>query len=494
MPKSRMPVAVTQPASLDGMPYVVAANAGASVLRMPKMISPALSATAPTTVSGRSPRERPRWSRELERGATGLHGRSPIEVEPDFVTAAELASRNFRRCECALCSRLASDPPRSSCSAASTSPPRRPERRGGVLDGERRLDQHDGAHPRRRRGARCRAVPPVTAPPTMTASPPPLARRRRRRRPPRPPTRRNSTLAAMHTNCGQPAGYAARRVEPARVGTTLHFTFGSIVMRDFVRNWMLSSGEAGAGARRMRRRAAARARGGGRRGGGSGELDVWTYTRKARAKEAVFDLKSDWKYYCHHKSSFLEMGLVKAAFLWELLLMRSMYSYPIWTSSGSTATGRGGCRTPSERAAAAAGVAPRDGRRLSVDGRDQRGARRAGRLGLQANTGVLFFRCTKGSLAAVQAWRSAMMRMRDGEFLNDQGIFNNMVHGAGLRRSRTTSARGRKIKRGGGYVSEAGLASATSETREVWLSRPSFARAFRTTTAPPSHSRSARCR
>ena len=34
---------------------------------------------------------------------------------------------------------------------------------------------------------------------------------------------------------------------------------------------------------------------------------------------AVFDLRSDWKYYRHHKSSFLEMGLVKAAFLWELL-------------------------------------------------------------------------------------------------------------------------------------------------------------------------------
>ena len=29
--------------------------------------------------------------------------------------------------------------------------------------------------------------------------------------------------------------------------------------------------------------------------------------------------KSDFKYYRHHKSSFLELGLVKAAFLWELL-------------------------------------------------------------------------------------------------------------------------------------------------------------------------------
>ena len=28
---------------------------------------------------------------------------------------------------------------------------------------------------------------------------------------------------------------------------------------------------------------------------------------------------AEWKYYRHHKSSFLELGLVKAAFLWELL-------------------------------------------------------------------------------------------------------------------------------------------------------------------------------
>ena len=71
MPKSRMPVAVTQPASLDGMPYVVAANPGASVLRMPKMIRPALSATAPITVSGRSPRGAPTTEpRSVERGAS----------------------------------------------------------------------------------------------------------------------------------------------------------------------------------------------------------------------------------------------------------------------------------------------------------------------------------------------------------------------------------------------------------------------------------------
>lgn len=37
------------------------------------------------------------------------------------------------------------------------------------------------------------------------------------------------------------------------------------------------------------------------------DLDVWSYQRKARTAEQIFDLKSDWKYYRHHKSSFLEV-------------------------------------------------------------------------------------------------------------------------------------------------------------------------------------------
>jgi hypothetical protein len=50
-------------------------------------------------------------------------------------------------------------------------------------------------------------------------------------------------------------------------------------------------------------------------------LDVWNYTRRTNASTVVQEGKSDWKYYRHHKSSFLEIGLVKVAFLWELLLL-----------------------------------------------------------------------------------------------------------------------------------------------------------------------------
>ena len=57
----------------------------------------------------------------------------------------------------------------------------------------------------------------------------------------------------------------------------------------------------------------------------SPELDVWTHTRRPRAAgsnssaTAAYELKTQWKYYRHHNSDFLEMGLVKVAFLWELV-------------------------------------------------------------------------------------------------------------------------------------------------------------------------------
>ena len=53
----------------------------------------------------------------------------------------------------------------------------------------------------------------------------------------------------------------------------------------------------------------------------SPELDVWTYKRKPKAASEVYQIKTEWKYFRHHDSDFLEMGLVKVAFLWELLSM-----------------------------------------------------------------------------------------------------------------------------------------------------------------------------
>lgn len=52
--------------------------------------------------------------------------------------------------------------------------------------------------------------------------------------------------------------------------------------------------------------------------GMSDGLDVWTYTRVANASTVVQSGQTDWDYYRHSKRSFLELGVVKAAFLWEL--------------------------------------------------------------------------------------------------------------------------------------------------------------------------------
>ena len=100
---------------------------------------------------------------------------------------------------------------------------------------------------------------------------------------------------------------------PAR--TTLHFTFGSAVMMDFVKNWLHFVAKAGLGpilvgaadvpllqaCNKLRVPAA----------GIIPELDVWTYQRKPKSDE-LYEIKTEWKYFRHHNSDFLEMGLVKA--------------------------------------------------------------------------------------------------------------------------------------------------------------------------------------
>ena len=102
-----------------------------------------------------------------------------------------------------------------------------------------------------------------------------------------------------------------------------HFTFGSAVMMDFVKNWLhfvnraqltpFLVGAADTGLFKFCTDAHVASV------AISPELDVWTYQRKPKLKEAVYEIKSEWKYMRHHNSDFLEMGLVKVAFLWELL-------------------------------------------------------------------------------------------------------------------------------------------------------------------------------
>ena len=191
--------------------------------------------------------------------------------------------------------------------------------------------------------------------------------------------------------------------------TTLHFTFGSISMMDFLRNWRHFVQRAGlapaiVGAADGQMLAACTAEGIAAIGLVAG-LDVWNYTRSSVAVTTVVQSgKSEWKYYRHHKSSFLELGLVKAAFLWELL--RLGYDILIsdldvvWLDSGwhrwaspqwghapapCTRIAHRGCHAPCTHAqvdelparsrgssAAPRGGAPGDGGRARVDGRARR--------------------------------------------------------------------------------------------------------------------------
>ena len=103
------------------------------------------------------------------------------------------------------------------------------------------------------------------------------------------------------------------RYEPAQ--TTLHFTFGSAVMMDFVKNWLHFAKRAGlapylvgtADAALMKFCAAERIPA----AAINPRLDVWTYQVKKQVQGDVFEMKTQWEYFRHHNSDFLEMGLVK---------------------------------------------------------------------------------------------------------------------------------------------------------------------------------------
>lgn len=99
--------------------------------------------------------------------------------------------------------------------------------------------------------------------------------------------------------------------------TTIHFTFGSSVMMDFVRNWLhfvtaarLEPFLIGAADLSLltfcnEERVPAAAI--------KPELDVWTYRLRRASDERVYTMHAKWKYFRHHDSDFLEMGLVKVS-------------------------------------------------------------------------------------------------------------------------------------------------------------------------------------
>ena len=99
----------------------------------------------------------------------------------------------------------------------------------------------------------------------------------------------------------EPARKAFARVEP--VQTTLHFTFGSSIMMDFVKNWLhfirkadlapLLVGAADASLLEFCNKEGVPA------AAINPELDVWTY-RKKPATDKVYTMHAQWKYFRHH--------------------------------------------------------------------------------------------------------------------------------------------------------------------------------------------------
>ena len=216
--------------------------------------------------------------------------------------------------------------------------------------------------------------------------------------------------------------------DPAK--TTLHFTFGSASMMQFFRNWLhfvrkVGIGPVVIGAADKQMYVACTAEEIAAIAIAPG-LDVWTYTRRGNVSTVVQEGHSEWKYYRHHKSSFLEIGLVKAAFLWELLALGFdvlisdldiVWLSPRWEP---WMTYRHEATYPPYREAALMAMADV---LVSTDELDEAydgfGSWERWPFGVgwgrrsELNTGVLFFRATNGSRAFVQAWRLAMLAKRN---------------------------------------------------------------------------------
>ena len=279
--------------------------------------------------------------------------------------------------------------------------------------------------------------------------------------------------------------------------TTLHFTFGSVSMMQFLRNWHHYVRKVGldpvlVGAADVQMLSACSKEGIAAIGMAPG-LDVWEYKRGKNVSTVVQSGTSEWKYYRHHKTSFLELGLVKAAFLWELLCL----GYDVLISDLDVVwlgndwerwmSHRNLHRPPLPEAslqAMADVLVSTDelDEEYDAHGRWERWPFGVG-WGWRAelNTGVVHFRATNGSKAFVQAWRRAMLAKREVENTNDQFIFCAMVREAGMEPV-TTSATHMDSWRGSlaahGLLREGVLESIAPTTRGVSISKPGFALAM----------------
>ena len=159
------------------------------------------------------------------------------------------------------------------------------------------------------------------------------------------------------------------------------------------------------------------------------------------------------------RSDFLEMGLVKVAFLWELLAVgfsvlisdldvvwlnghwcasrlqsRPNLACPLGLISPPISPRRQRWMThsdPTHPAVPEAALIAAADVLVTTDGLDVRQDARGGLAGIiELNTGVVYFRQTAGAKAMVQSWRKAMLHQKGRpdltENVNDQSLFNQV--------------------------------------------------------------------
>jgi len=159
------------------------------------------------------------------------------------------------------------------------------------------------------------------------------------------------------------------------------------------------------------------------------------------------------------RSDFLEMGLVKVAFLWELLAvgfsvlisdLDVVWLNGHWCASRLQSRPNISCHLglisppisprrqrwmthsdPTHPAVPEAALIAAADVLVTTDGLDVRQDARGGLAGIiELNTGVVYFRQTAGAKAMVQSWRKAMLHQKGRpdltENVNDQSLFNQV--------------------------------------------------------------------
>lgn len=248
--------------------------------------------------------------------------------------------------------------------------------------------------------------------------------------PPAPLAEAPRWLARSGLSFNDAARSSAPRV-PRR--TTVHFTFGSIGLVDFVRNWWVHAAAAGLSPAFV----------------GAADAKLWEACAELPMLRLGLEMQHGEEYARHDGRRFQSLGRLKVRFLLELLESGFNVLYSdvdvVWLEPGwrewmvaSDVREAGATTLPEARLLVLADVlVSTDELDASTDELDlSRGPGDAGWLGFgmasEPNTGILYLRNTDGCRGLVRAWLGALVAAASDPALNDQVVFHRLVSGAGL--------------------------------------------------------------